>query len=112
MKLKMIKVDIFYNQEGLIEEYQVVGHADSVEEGFDQVCAMVSLTTQLPVLGLEQHLKRKLTYALNEEKGTLSVKLKDKPDELSEAILQTMVCGLANLQREYGKYLSTEEHRR
>jgi len=108
----MITVDIFYNAEGRVVRYKVTGHADSVEEGFDEVCALVSLTTQLPVLGLEQHLKRKLVYALDEEEGMLEVKLESAPDDLSEAILQTMVCGLKNLQEEYPEYLSTKEHRR
>lgn len=108
----MIKVDIYYNSEGLIVKYQVAGHADSVDEGFDPVCALLSLTTQLPVLGLEQHLKRKLTYTVGREDGILSVKLEDAPDALSEAILQTMVCGLKNLVKEYPKYLNIEEHRR
>jgi len=108
----MITVDIFYNEDNLIKGYKVTGHAESVEEGFDEVCALVSLTTQLPVLGLEQHLKRKLAYALDEEEGMLEVKLEDTPDDLTEAILQTMLSGLKNLQQEYPKYLSTNEHRR
>lgn len=108
----MITVKVYYNDQGLIDEYQVTGHADSVDEGFDNVCAMVSLTTQIPVLGLEQHLHRKLAYAVNEEDGILSVKLVDTPDEKTQAILATMVCGLKNLQQEFSEYLSTEEHRR
>ena len=108
----MIKVDIYYDQKGFINEYSVSGHADSVDEGFDNVCAMVSLTTQLPVLGLEQHLKRKLKYSMKVEEGTLQVKLVDAPDALSQAILQTMVLGLENLKKEYPKYIDTEEHRR
>ena len=108
----MITVDIFYNEDNLVDSYKVTGHAESVDEGFDQVCALVSLTTQLPVLGLEQHLKRKLAYALDEDEGMLEVKLESAPDDLSEAILQTMVCGLKNLQKEYPEYLNTKEHRR
>ena len=47
----MIKVDIYEDDQGKIREYRVSGHADSNPEGFDEVCAMVSLTTQVPVLG-------------------------------------------------------------
>ena len=108
----MIKVNIYYDQKGFVNEYSVVGHADSVDEGFDSVCAMVSLTTQLPVLGLEQHLKRKLKYSMNVEEGSLKVKLVDAPDDLTQAILQTMVLGLKNLKKEYPQYIDTEEHRR
>ena len=53
----MIKVDIYEDDQGKIREYRVAGHADSNPEGFDEVCAMVSLTTQVPVLGMEQVLR-------------------------------------------------------
>ena len=56
----MIKVDIYEDDQGKIREYRVSGHADSNPEGFDEVCAMVSLTTQVPVLGMEQVLSRTL----------------------------------------------------
>ena len=88
----MIKVDIYEDDQGKIREYRVSGHADSNPEGFDEVCAMVSLTTQVPVLGMEQVLSRTL----------------DK----TEVLLRTMVLGLKGIQKAYSDYLAIEEHRR
>lgn len=108
----MITVDVFYNEKGLIYKYKSMGHADTVEEGFDPVCAMISLTIQTPILGLEQHLKRGLSLKVNEEEGIIEVELQDKPDELTEAILATMVYTLADLSSQYPGVLHTKEHRR
>ena len=108
----MIKVDIYEDDQGKIREYRVAGHADSNPEGFDEVCAMVSLTTQVPVLGMEQVLSRTLDYSGDEEDGLLCVRLVDAPDDKTEVLLRTMVLGLKGIQKAYSDYLAIEEHRR
>lgn len=108
----MIKVDIYEDDQGKIREYRVAGHADSNPEGFDEVCAMVSLTTQVPVLGMEQVLSRTLDYSVDEEYGLLCVRLVDAPDDKTEVLLRTMVLGLKGIQKAYSDYLAIEEHRR
>lgn len=108
----MITVDLFENKEGRITGYRVFGHADSNPEGFDQVCALVSLNTQLPILGLERVLHRKVKYSADQESGSLSVELTDAPDEQTELLFRTMVCGLTELKKYYPQYLATQEHRR
>lgn len=108
----MIKVDIYEDDQGKIREYRVAGHADSNPEGFDEVCAMVSLTTQVPVLGMEQVLSRTLDYSVDEEDGLLCVRLVDAPDDKTEVLLRTMVLGLKGIQKTYSDYLAIEEHRR
>lgn len=108
----MIQVDIYYNDQDKISGYRVSGHADSNPEGFDQVCALVSLDTQLPVLGMERVLRHKVQCAVDEADGTLEVRLEDAPNEQTEVLLKTMVCGLQELKRYYPQCLTTEEHRR
>ena len=108
----MIKVDIYEDDQGKIREYRVSGHADSNPEGFDEVCAMVSLTTQVPVLGMEQVLSRTRDYSVDEEDGLLCVRLVDAPDDKTEVLLRTMVLGLKGIQKAYSDYLAIEEHRR
>ena len=108
----MITIDIYRDDKGLINEYKVVGHADSVKDGFDPVCALISLTTQAPIIGLEEHLKRKLSLVIKQEEGILEVKLQNAADDLTEAILATMVLTLADLEKKYPEILHTKEHRR
>jgi uncharacterized protein YsxB (DUF464 family) len=109
----MIQVDLYYNKHGRIRRYTVSGHAEANPEGFDEVCYAVSLNTQIATNGLNEVLHRKVTYSIDEEDGNLSVCLDSEPDAKTDAILQTMVCGLRHLQRSYpGQYLSIHEHRR
>lgn len=108
----MITVDLFEDGQGRITGYQVLGHADSNPEGFDEVCALVSLTTQLPILGLEQVLHRKVKYSADQESGALAVALEESADEQTELLFRTMVCGLRELKKYYPQYLTTQEHRR
>ncbi len=108
----MITIDIYYNQQGRIYKYASQGHADSVAEGFDSVCAMVSLTTQTPILGLERVLKREVITKINSDVGILEVELKNTPDEQTQLLLATMVEALQELEEVYGEYLHTVKHRR
>ena len=70
------------------------------------------LTTQVPVLGMEQVLSRTLDYSVDEEDGLLCVRLVDAPDDKTEVLLRTMVLGLKGIQKAYSDYLAIEEHRR
>ena len=58
----MITVDLFKNEQGLITGYKVSGHAGFAAAGEDIVCGAVSVLTQTPILGLEQHLKCQPSY--------------------------------------------------
>lgn len=108
----MIKIDIFKNAQKLICAYRVKGHAEFNPEGFDPVCALVSVITQTPIMGLEQHLKHELSYIVDEEDGILEVTLKKAPNELTQAILATMLYGLKGLAENYPEYIRIQEHRR
>lgn len=109
----MIQVDIYYNHRGRIRRYTVAGHAEFNPEGFDEVCYAVSLDTQVAANGLNEVLHRRVDYSIDQEAGTLGVCLVDEPDAKTEAILQTMVCGLRHLQKTYSPdYLVIKEHRR
>ena len=70
------------------------------------------MTTQTPIIGLGQHLKIKPLISVKEVEGILEVELQDEPDQLTEAILATMVYTLADLEKQYPKILHTKEHRR
>jgi len=109
----MIQVDLYYNERGLIQRFTVNGHAEANPEGFDQVCFAVSLVTQVIANGLEDVLHKKAHPDIRPEDGSLAIYLDEEPDELTEALLQTMVNGLRQLQKTYSKkYLSIKEHRR
>lgn len=108
----MVQVDIFKDKQGRITGYKVSGHAGFAEEGMDIICSAVSALTQAPLLGLERHLKLKPSYSVNQQDGVLEVALNSAPNELTEAILQTMVYGVDSIARQCSQYVRIQEHRR
>ena len=108
----MITVDLFKNEQGLITGYKVSGHAGFAAAGEDIVCGAVSVLTQTPILGLEQHLKCQPSYHVDEEDGILEVNLNNTPNELTPAILATMEYGLLGVAEQYPKYVRIHTYRR
>lgn len=96
----------------MITGYRVSGHAGYAKEGEDIICSSVSALTQAPLLGLERHLKLKPSYSVNQEDGIFEVALNSAPNDLTEAILQTMVYGVASIARQCPQYVRIKEHRR
>ncbi|WP_405379505.1 ribosomal-processing cysteine protease Prp [Phascolarctobacterium sp.] len=105
-------MDLFRNKQGMIIGYKVSGHAGFAEEGSDIICSAVSALTQAPLLGLEKHLKLKPSYDVNQEDGILEVALNSAPNDLTEAILQTMAYGVESIARQCPQYVRIKEHRR
>ena len=95
----MIRVRIERDSLGRIRGFEAKGHAGAGPKGKDIVCAAVSVLTDSVFLGLDRHLKRALEW--NADSGDISVRLKEAPDELTEAILATMVLGLTEIQKIY-----------
>lgn len=108
----MITVDLFKNDQGLIEGYKVSGHSGFAKAGEDIVCGAVSVLTQTPILGLEQHLNCQPSYHVDEVDGILEVNLNNTPSDLTQAILATMEYGLREIVEQYPKYVRIQTHRR
>jgi len=106
----MIKVDIYRNAAGSIYRYVVTGHANTAPYGQDIVCAGVSALTQTAVLGLKQQLGRE--FSLTVKSGKIDVELQDPPDEMTAAILETMLLGLKEIAKINPDSVRIAEHRR
>ena len=106
----MIKVKIFKESAGRIAGFEVAGHSGTAERGQDIVCAGVSSLAQTALLGLGEHLHRDMDYSV--ACGKLKMQLKGAPDELTEAILQTMLLGLMEIQKLSPEGVRIHEQRR
>ncbi|MDU2066666.1 MAG: ribosomal-processing cysteine protease Prp [Sporomusaceae bacterium] len=105
----MISIEIFYLA-GQIKRFSVAGHANVATRGKDIVCAGVSALTQSAVLGLMNHLERELDLQVAE--GQLDCTLREVPDDLTEAVCQTMLLGLKEIAKISPKSVRIIEHRR
>ncbi len=106
----MIKIKIFRQTEGKISSFSVTGHSGTAKHGEDIVCAAVSSLAQTALLGVGKHLHRQLDYKV--ASGDLYMKLKDEPDDLTEAILETMLLGLLEIENINPQGVRITEHRR
>jgi uncharacterized protein YsxB (DUF464 family) len=106
----MIKIDIFRTPAKLISGFSVSGHANTAPHGQDIVCAAVSALTQTAVLGLEGYLQHSIILEIAH--GKLEVELKDLPNQLTEAILATMLLGLLEIEKINPQSVRISEHRR
>ncbi len=106
----MIRIEIIRSN-GWITAFRVHGHSGTAPKGQDIVCAGISALAQTALLGLSEHLHRQLSYDI-QPGGDLRMKLRGEPDDLTEAILETMLLGLTEIQRQYPEAVQiTEESR-
>ena len=108
----MIKVEVNLNKAGMIIGYKVSGHAGYAEEGQDIICSAISAVTQAPLLGFEGHLHIKPSVEINQKDGVLKVALNNEPNDMTEAILQTMKLACESIARQCPEYVHILEHRR
>lgn len=94
----MIAVTITRQADGKISSYRVSGHSGTADRGEDVVCAGVSALAQAALLGVGEHLHRDSDYAVLAS-GDLRMSLKGAPDDLTQAILETMRLGLVEIAK-------------
>jgi uncharacterized protein YsxB (DUF464 family) len=91
----MINIEIVRNSDQAMVGFSVTGHAGTAPHGQDIVCAGVSALTQTAVLGLDRQLNKKIRIKV--ASGNLKMNLLDKPDALTNAVLETMLIGLTEI---------------
>ena len=94
----MINIEIYCNEDGMINAYHVYGHSGTAKRGQDIVCAGVSALAQTTLLGIGKHLHREIDFNINPS-GDLRMKLKSAPDDLTQAIFETMRLGFAEISK-------------
>lgn len=103
----MITVNILMSAQDRVKELKVKGHADFSEHGTDIVCSAVSALTQTALLGLIEVARLDLKYCVKEGLLNFSIPyIEDGDNKLkADAILDTMVMGLRNIEKNYSPYI-------
>ncbi len=88
-------------------------HTGFADYGKDIVCAGVSSITQTAVMGVQKLTTVKNNVLIDEEKGFLKLELYDiensKDCQKAQIILETMLLGLLDLEKQYPKYIKLED---
>ena len=106
----MINIEIVRNSDQAMVGFSVTGHANTAPHGQDIVCAGISALTQTAVLGLDRQLKKKVQIKI--ASGNLKMNLLDKPDALTDAVLETMLIGLTEIGNLHSQSVRILERRR
>jgi uncharacterized protein YsxB (DUF464 family) len=106
----MVKVE-FFRSSGKIVSFKIKGHAQPKEEQLDVdlICAAISAISQTTVIGIEEVLKIKVKYDI--EDGYLNLNLDDvilEDIERCQVLLETMLLGLKSIEFTYGDYIKVE----
>lgn len=100
-----------YKHNDLILKVECIGHSGYAEKGEDIVCAGLSSVVQTAMLGLLNVAKINIKLKRDEEIGFLSFAFenkKDETDQISQAILKTMLCGISDLYESYSDFIKLE----
>ncbi|MDD6126682.1 MAG: ribosomal-processing cysteine protease Prp [Selenomonas sp.] len=106
----MITVEIFHQEDGKITGFSASGHSGTAPRGEDIVCAGVSSLTDSAYLGITEYLHRNVIS--KDSSGELQLMLEGRPDERTEAILETMLLGLMEISKAYPKALRIKKETR
>ena len=100
----------FLTEESRIIGFEVSGHSGYADAGEDIVCAGVSSLTDSAYLGITEYLHRNVIS--KDSSGELQLMLEGRPDERTEAILETMLLGLMEISKAYPKALRIKKETR
>lgn len=97
----MITITVRKGSDSLIRGFRIAGHAEYDEgpQEYDIVCASVSSVSLTAALGLKEVLHKKGRYET--EDGFLAVDIGEGADDRTEAVIQTMLAGLREIQKQY-----------
>jgi hypothetical protein len=93
----LIVAEIYTQADGKIVGFSIDGHSNTAPRGFDIFCAGVSTVSQAAYICIADHLKR--NFEGDFASGKLSLILDDPPDELTEAVFQTMLIGIREIEK-------------
>jgi uncharacterized protein YsxB (DUF464 family) len=108
----MTKIFISRDKEFHIMRYEAKGHSGYGKQGEDIVCAAVSSLIESAALGVLKYLNLKNTY-VKSEKGSFELSISKNMDienrNKVDAILETMVLGLKEIEKQYPEYVILHE---
>ena len=80
--------------------FKVIGHAGYAEEGYDIVCAAVSVLVVNAVHSIETFTDDK--FAAREDDGIVELLLEGSVSDKTTLLLDSMILGLRDIQTQYG----------
>ena len=103
----MIVAEIYKRDNGKIFGFSMDGHSNSAKHGYDIYCAAASMISSSVFLCFRDYLKHDFEW--DAAHGRLMIKLKDEPDDVTEAVFQTLLIGMREVEKQAPKIVKVEE---
>ncbi|MCR5145640.1 MAG: ribosomal-processing cysteine protease Prp [Lachnospiraceae bacterium] len=100
----MIKITIYQNQNNEYVGIESSGHAGFARHGKDIVCSAVSVLVINTINGIEQYTEDAFSLETKEnDSNFIKFHFTDEPSNDSKLLMNVMVLGLTEIQKQYGK---------
>ena len=99
----MTHVSIIKTRDGEYKGFNCIGHSGYADAGEDIVCAAISVLVINTLNSLEQLAGERFKLVTNEEEGLIDCRFKKNINEKSVLLLDSMVLGLQEIKKQYGK---------
>ena len=103
----MIRAEIYKQEDGKIIGFSVDGHSNQAKRGHDIYCSAASMISSSAFLCLRDYLKRDMDGEAAH--GKLMIKLKEPPDDLTEAVFQTLLIGMREVEKQVPQIVKVTE---
>ncbi|MBQ8199007.1 MAG: ribosomal-processing cysteine protease Prp [Lachnospiraceae bacterium] len=107
----MTTVTIYNDNTGKYIGFDVCGHAEYDNPGYDIVCAAISMLVTNTINSIEKFSGLSVGYESDEEEGVIKFHINDAPNHDSQLLIDAMILGLSELEKNYKQNvtLKTEE---
>ncbi len=107
----MTTVTIYNDNSGMHTGFDVCGHAEYDDPGYDIVCAAISMLVTNTINSVETFVNLTIAYDADEESGVIRFRIKEAPNHDSQLLIDSMILGLSELEKNYKQNvtLKTEE---
>ncbi len=101
----MTQVTIYKNELDECVGFKAYGHAGYDEEGYDIVCAAISILTINTINAIDSFTDDRTSVVSDEDEGCIDYRLLDRPSKEATLLLDTMVLGLETMVANYENYI-------
>ena len=101
----MIQITFYKKADESLKGFQVLGHADSVEEGADLVCCAVSVLTINVLNSLEKFTDADYEVTEHEQMGLIQLTFRGDPGADAQLLVQSYALGGESVASQYFDWL-------
>ncbi len=102
----MTTITIYNDKSGKHKGFDIRGHAGYAWQGRDIVCAAISMLASNTINSIEKYTDLNIKYDSDERRTRIRFVIKDRPNDESELLMNSMILGLSELEKNYKKYVT------